>query len=130
MWARRLPKNQLVREAADGSELERVVAEIERALLPEGFTVAQRLRVPDPETGEINAELDIVIKGPLGSSSLEWLVECRDRPSDGPARRVGSNSSPGDVRGSRLTAFSLCLPAALVVPPRSSRRKRESISGP
>jgi hypothetical protein len=78
-------QNRAVSNAADGSELEQAVAEIERALLPEGFAVDQRTHVADSETGEIIAELDIMIKGPLGSSTVEWLVECRDRKSTGPA---------------------------------------------
>jgi hypothetical protein len=71
--------------AADGAQLEEVVEEIERALLPEGFKVDRRVHVLDPDTGKVIAELDIVIKGPLGSSTVEWLIECRDRPRDGPA---------------------------------------------
>jgi len=58
----------------------------DRTRLPdEGFTDERRLRIQDPDTGEVVAELDIVIKGPLGSSSVAWLIECRDRPSDRPA---------------------------------------------
>jgi hypothetical protein len=31
------------------------------------------------------AELDILVNGRLGSTELRWLIECRDRPSKGPA---------------------------------------------
>jgi len=37
------------------------------------------------ESGVQLAEFDIVISGRLGSSSIKWLIECRDRPSEGPA---------------------------------------------
>jgi hypothetical protein len=72
-------------EARDGSVVERVVETIERALLPDGFKVERRQTVRAPDTNEIIAELDIVISGRLGSSAVSWLIECRDRPTEGPA---------------------------------------------
>jgi hypothetical protein len=67
-----------------GEDLELLVAGIEKRLLPQGFKVEPRQRVLD-ESGEQVAELDIVISGPLGSSVVKWLLECRDRPSGGAA---------------------------------------------
>jgi hypothetical protein len=67
-----------------GKEVENLVRDIEHDLLPAGFKVEQRQRDFD-EAGNQTAELDLVISGPLGSSSVRWLIECRDRPSEGSA---------------------------------------------
>ena len=67
-----------------GKEVEELVHDIEQHLLPAGFKVEQRQRDFN-EAGEQTAELDLVISGPLGSSSVRWLIECRDRPSEGSA---------------------------------------------
>ena len=68
----------------DGSELERLVKLIEGCVLSKGFKVDSRQPVYNDDGIQI-AELDIVITGKVGSASLKWLIECRDRPSDGPA---------------------------------------------
>jgi hypothetical protein len=70
--------------ANDGSDLEKLVEAIERQLAPEGFSVVRGERVFDEEGNPV-AEFDIRIAGPVGSSEVNWLIECRDRPSDGPA---------------------------------------------
>jgi hypothetical protein len=67
-----------------GKEVEALVRDIEQQFLPQGFKVEPRQRLYD-EAGEQIAELDIVISGALGSSGVKWLIECRDRPSAGPA---------------------------------------------
>ncbi len=67
-----------------GKQLEQLIKEIEQHLLPEGFNVDLNERVFNEDGIQI-AEFDIVITGRLGSSSIRWLIECRDRPSDGPA---------------------------------------------
>jgi hypothetical protein len=67
-----------------GKQLENLVQEIERLLLPEGFNVDLNQRIFNDDGVQI-AEFDIVITGRLGSTSINWLIECRDRPSDGPA---------------------------------------------
>lgn len=67
-----------------GKELERLIQEIERSLLPNGFEVVLN-KTEFNETGDQIAEFDIVISGRLGSSLVKWLIECRDRPSQGPA---------------------------------------------
>jgi hypothetical protein len=66
-----------------GKGLERLVQEIEKKLLPEGFKVSVNERLFD--AGVQIAEFDILITGNLGSTSIKWLIECRDRPSEGPA---------------------------------------------
>lgn len=68
----------------DGSRLEQLVSLIEGLRLPEGFHVRTNRREFD-SNGTIIAEFDIEIEGPVGSSTYRWLIECRDRPSDGPA---------------------------------------------
>lgn len=69
--------------ANDGTELERLVKLIEGCVLSKGFTVESRKPVYNDHGIQI-AELDIVITGKVGSASFQWLIECRDRPSDGP----------------------------------------------
>jgi hypothetical protein len=69
--------------AADGRALENLVATVERLFLPTGFKVEQRERVYD--NGTQLAELDIVISGQVGTAGFRWLIECRDRPSEGAA---------------------------------------------
>jgi hypothetical protein len=65
-----------------GSTLEQFVAAIEEFLLPKGFSVKTRKKVFD-ETGVQIAEFDMEISGKLGSTNIKWLIECRDRPSEG-----------------------------------------------
>jgi hypothetical protein len=69
--------------ASDGKQLEQLVAFIERTLLPAGFTVQTNRR--EYRHGAQVAEFDVEIRGELGSTKIAWLIECRDRPSDGPA---------------------------------------------
>jgi len=73
-----------IKMSNSGKEVEDLVGNIEQELLPQGFKVEPRQRVFN-EAGEQIAELDLVISGPLGSSSVRWLIECRDRPSEGSA---------------------------------------------
>ena len=68
----------------DGAWLENLVALIEGQTLPIGFKVQTRKPVFNDVGGQI-AEFDIVISGQLGTSEVSWLIECRDRPSDGAA---------------------------------------------
>lgn len=68
----------------DGRQLEELVALIERLLLPQGFEVKPNARVFNEEGVQI-AEFDIEIRGKLGSTDIAWLIECRDRPGQGPA---------------------------------------------
>ena len=69
---------------ADGKQLEALVKFIESVLLPKEFEVEARERVLDDEGRQI-AEFDVIIRGKVGSTEFTWLIECRDRPSSGPA---------------------------------------------
>jgi len=66
----------------DGKSLEDFASTIEGLYLPEGFTVTTNVR--EYRDGIQLAEFDIQITGRLGTCDVRWLVECRDRPSDGP----------------------------------------------
>jgi hypothetical protein len=68
----------------DGRTLEHLVRQIEELLLPAGFSVTGNTRVYN-DGGVQLAEFDVEIRGRLGSTDLAWLIECRDRPGDGPA---------------------------------------------
>lgn len=63
-----------------GKPLEELVKMIEQFLLPEGFKVESREKIFD-ESGVQIAEFDLVVSGCLGSSTIRWLIECRDRPA-------------------------------------------------
>lgn len=65
-----------------GKSLELLVKVVEDILLPKGFTVAVREKIFNDDGIQI-AELDVLVSGKLGSTQLEWLIECRDRPSEG-----------------------------------------------
>jgi hypothetical protein len=67
----------------DGKQLESLVREVERKLLPCWFTVTPNRRVYNEDGTQI-AEFDLEIAGKLGSTTIKWLIECRDRPSKGP----------------------------------------------
>jgi hypothetical protein len=68
----------------DGKQLESLVSFVESTLLPHGFDVKTNERVYNDDGVQI-AEFDIEIRGMVGSTHIAWLIECRDRPSDGPA---------------------------------------------
>jgi hypothetical protein len=68
----------------DGKPFERLVKLIEGFLIPQGFTIESRERIYT-ETGIQIAEFDIVITGTRDGALTKWLIECRDRPSEGPA---------------------------------------------
>ena len=69
---------------SEGKQLEALVAFVEKSLLPQGFEVKTNERVYDRDGVQI-AEFDIEVRGKVGSTSFTWLIECRDRPSEGPA---------------------------------------------
>lgn len=73
-----------VKMASDGKQLESLVAFVEKELLPDGFVVNSNERVYNDEGIQI-AEFDIEITGKVGSTTISWLIECRDRPRHGPA---------------------------------------------
>ena len=69
---------------SDGKQLEGLVSFVEKTLLPQGFDVKTNERIYNDEGIQI-AEFDIEIRGKVGSASIAWLIECRDRPGQGPA---------------------------------------------
>lgn len=70
--------------SSDGKQLEALVAFVERDLLPPGFSVQSNERVFNDEGIQI-AEFDIEVHGKVGSTTISWLIECRDRPGQGAA---------------------------------------------
>ena len=70
--------------AADGKQLEALVSFVEKTLLPQGFDVKTNERVYNDDGVQV-AEFDVEIRGNVGSTNIAWLIECRDRPGDGPA---------------------------------------------
>lgn len=69
---------------SDGKQLEALVSFVEETLVPPGFDVKANSRVFNDEGVQI-AEFDIEIRGKMGSTSIAWLIECRDRPAQGAA---------------------------------------------
>jgi hypothetical protein len=68
----------------DGKQLEALVAFVEETLLPQGFEVRTNQRIYNDEGTQI-AEFDVEVRGKIGTTSIAWLIECRDRPGSGPA---------------------------------------------
>jgi hypothetical protein len=68
----------------DGKQLEGLVAIVEKLLLPNGFEVKTNERVVGDDGVQI-AEFDIEITGKVGTTTIHWLIECRDRPGQGAA---------------------------------------------
>jgi hypothetical protein len=68
----------------DGKALEKLLTDIEKLLLGEGYSITSNERVYDDDGNQI-AEFDVSIEGRVGSTSFNWLIECRNRPSKGPA---------------------------------------------
>ena len=67
---------------SDGRALEALVAQVERLHLPDGADVTVNRKQYDARGVQV-AEFDIEIRGIFGSTKLAWLIECRDRPSEG-----------------------------------------------
>src|SRR5687768_15778752 len=70
--------------SSDGSALENLVRTVEEFFLPKGCKVETRKLVYGDEGAQL-AELDILVTGRMGTTEIRWLIECRDRPSDGRA---------------------------------------------
>jgi hypothetical protein len=66
-----------------GRQLEAFVALIEKLHLPESFKITSNERVY--EGGVQVAEFDVIVEGKVGTTDIKWLIECRDRPSEGAA---------------------------------------------
>ncbi|GAA0189819.1 MAG: hypothetical protein CL858_04945 [Cupriavidus sp.] len=69
---------------SDGKRLESLVKTIEEYFMGEGFTIEQSKKIFDSDGSPV-AEFDIFVSGRFGSTEMTWLLECRDRPSHGPA---------------------------------------------
>jgi len=69
---------------SNGKQLEAIVATLERTLAPNGFKIDTNDKVFDDDGNQI-AEFDVIISGKFGSTTVDWLIECRDRPSSGSA---------------------------------------------
>ncbi len=67
-----------------GEELEQLVKLVEDIFKPQGFEIEARKRIFDDDGNQM-AELDVLVSGTLSTTHIEWLIECRDRPSEGPA---------------------------------------------
>lgn len=72
-------------EPNSGKWLEEMVQRIEQILAPAGAIA--RGEILYDENGVQIAQFDVCIRGPVGSSTINWLIECRDRPSEGAAPR-------------------------------------------
>jgi hypothetical protein len=69
---------------SDGKQLESLVSFVEQTLVPQGFDVQTNTKVFNDEGIQI-AEFDVEIRGKIGTTDIAWLIECRDRPSQGAA---------------------------------------------
>ncbi len=70
--------------SADGKQLEALVSFVEETLVPQGFSVKTNEKVFNDEGVQV-AEFDVEIRGKVGTTDIAWLIECRDRPSQGAA---------------------------------------------
>jgi hypothetical protein len=69
--------------ASDGKRLEEFVAFVERNVAPPGFIVESNEKVWNGAGVQL-AEFDVSVRG-KEPSGVSWLIECRDRPSEGAA---------------------------------------------
>ncbi len=67
-----------------GKLLESFVKQIEQILLPHNISISPNEKVYNDDGVQI-AEFDIEIEGKVGTTKFKWLIECRDRPTQGPA---------------------------------------------
>ena len=78
-----MPRSNLV-VPSDGKRLEALVGLIEKLHLPPSFKISTNERVYSDDGIQI-AEFDVQVEGRIGTTDIKWLIECRDRPSNGPA---------------------------------------------
>ncbi len=69
---------------SDGKQLEALVSFVEATLVPQGFSVTPNTKVFNDEGIQV-AEFDVEVRGKVGTTEIAWLIECRDRPSQGAA---------------------------------------------
>jgi hypothetical protein len=70
--------------ANDGRRLESFVAFIEGLHFGSETSIKTNVRHHD-ECGNLSGEVDVEVRGKFGSTEILWIIECRDRPSDGAA---------------------------------------------
>jgi len=68
----------------DGKRLQDLVELVESKLKPAGYKVETNVIEFDSD-GNLAGEFDIQFFGTNENTGFTWLIECRDRPSDGPA---------------------------------------------
>lgn len=68
----------------DGKSLEELVSELERVAVGSGRKVEIRRKLYN-ENGIQLAEFDIIVSAGEEDKKVEWLIECRNRPSQGAA---------------------------------------------
>lgn len=64
--------------------MEALVSFVEETLVPQGFDVKTNTKVFNDDGTQI-AEFDVEVRGEVGTTNIAWLIECRDRPSQGAA---------------------------------------------
>ena len=69
-------------ERNDGKRLQDLVEFVEKTLNAVGYRVETNVLTYDSD-GNLSGELDICFIGTDSNTGFRWLVECRDRPSDG-----------------------------------------------
>ncbi len=84
-----------------GRHLEELVRSIEQAALPDDAQVHINKRYFD-DNGIQLSEFDVLVEAKLGTGKISWLLECRDRPSQGSAPASWIQELAG-----RKTAFGL-----------------------
>lgn len=76
--------SQKVEEKHDDRDADYIIDFIERVGIPPGFTLEVRKRLFDG-SGKHLLELELVISGLVGTSTVRCYIECRDRAYAGPA---------------------------------------------
>lgn len=66
------------------TKLESLVSMIEQSLIPYGFQIIANRLVYDDDGNQL-AEFDLEVRGKIGTATIAWLIECRDRPASGTA---------------------------------------------
>ncbi len=67
----------------DGRALESLVSFVEKMALQQGLALLANERQYNADGVQVG-EFDLQVKGRVGTTDIRWLIECRDRPSDGP----------------------------------------------
>lgn len=75
----------------NGKNLDELVSWVEK-LRSKQFLVGTGYRT-FLENGLPKGEFDVEVSGKIGHQDYRWLLECRDRPSQGQCRLLGSSNS-------------------------------------